>query len=68
MSRDECSNGCEAVVLPGAVLCPTCAAKELRERLSEVLGSATPNPVDHPTMTWAWERARRTPERVGGDK
>lgn len=47
-------------------LCPTCAAKELGARVVELLDSAHPNPSDHPTMTWAWERARQTLALAGG--
>lgn len=49
----------------GGVLCSFCAMKELRERLWEMVSSASPNPFNHPTMTWAWERARKTLERTG---
>ena len=60
----ECQE-CDADAMPSAVLCEKHAVKELRERLWEVLGSARPNPFDHPRMTWAWERARKTLERTG---
>ena len=56
---------CEEAAFFGS-LCPTCAAKELGARVVELLGSAHPNPSDHPTMTWAWGRAGKTLELAGG--
>ena len=60
---DECEE-CGEIALKGSVLCATHAVKELRLRVTELLDSASPNPKDHPTMTWAWERAQRTLDRV----
>lgn len=64
---EECDSCGEAVTLKGSMLCAACAVKELRERVAELLGSATPNPKDHPMMTWAWERARATMRVTGGE-
>lgn len=60
----ECCR-CSREARPGGVLCGEHAAQELRRAVEELLGSATPNPVDHPTMTWAWQRARLVLERAG---
>ncbi|MFZ5440498.1 MAG: hypothetical protein ACOZQL_10845 [Myxococcota bacterium] len=64
---NNCTRCDESVNTLNASLCDACAVKELRERVAELLGSATPNPSDHPRMTWAWERARKTMALTGGE-
>jgi hypothetical protein len=42
------------------------AAWEMRDVLREVLASAHPHPVEHPTMTAAWAKVRAVLAKVEG--
>jgi hypothetical protein len=43
-------------------------AEALEKALREVLDSAVPHPVEHPTMTRAWDRARRALSGAGAEE
>lgn len=56
--RDALRGVVAAGTYPKALAAERARAERLGEALREVLASAVPHPVEHPTMFRAWERAR----------